>query len=170
MSLTDVHFHWLLDSFLKLFAYEKVCLLKYKNGDDLPDEDLIDPDICSDNIRVIQKCISSLLNSKDYTTTIKTLLKICRDGLPDDFERELTEERKQYLRAMMKWLVKVIQVCEDEVRTFDILIEMNRLFKVHPPDVLKVKLAFLIIGRIIYNKLYTQLYNYKQFLIKLKKW
>lgn len=68
----------------------------------MPDEDLIDPDICSDNIRIVQKCISNLLNSKDYTVTVKTLLKITREGLPDNFEKELTEERKQYLKAIMK--------------------------------------------------------------------
>ena len=64
MSLSDIHFHCLLDSYLRFFAYEKVCMLKYKNGDDLPDEDLIDPEICSTNIKIIQKCISNLLNSK----------------------------------------------------------------------------------------------------------
>lgn len=77
-------------------------MLKYKNGDDLPDEDMIDPDIANDNIRKIQKSISNLLNSKDYTITIRTILKILREGLPKDFKKELTEERRQYLRAMMK--------------------------------------------------------------------
>jgi hypothetical protein len=141
MSLTDVHFHWLLDTLLKFFAIEKVWLLKYKNGDDLPDEDMIDPDIANDNIRKIQKSISNLLNSKDYTITIRTILKILREGLPKDFKKELTEERRQYLRAMMKWLLKVLEVCEEEVRTFDVLIELNRLFKVHPPDVLSVSVS-----------------------------
>jgi hypothetical protein len=66
-----------------------------------------------------------------------------KDGLPSDFEKELTEERKQYLKAMTKCLLRVVKVLDEEdgeesVRVFDILMEMNKLFKAHPPDRLRV--------------------------------
>jgi hypothetical protein len=66
-----------------------------------------------------------------------------KDGLPSDFEKELTEERKQYLKAMTKCLLRVVKVLDQEdgeesVRVFDILMEMNKLFKAHPPDRLRV--------------------------------
>jgi len=152
LSLSDMHFHCLIDVFLKFFALEKVAVMKYQAGDDDIDEDAIDLPTSQENITKIQKNISNLLNSKDYTITIKVLLKVLRCGLPDNFEKELTEERRQYLRAMMKCLLRVIKVLdeetEDAVRVFDILIEMNRLFKTHPPDVLKVSYYFLFIRRI----------------------
>ena len=77
-------------------------MIKYTQGDETQNEDCIDVNIARDNISKIQRNISSLLNSKDYTTIIKILLKILKKGLPESFENELTEERQQYLKAMMK--------------------------------------------------------------------
>jgi len=144
-SLSEMHCGCLIDVFFKFFSLEKVCMIKYTQGEEsLEDsDDAIDVNIARDNISKIQKNISNLLNSKDYTTIIKILLKILRNGLPADFEKELTEEREQYLKAMMKCLMKVLKVLDEEeeddiVRVFDVLIEMNRLFRSHPPDKLRV--------------------------------
>jgi hypothetical protein len=47
----------------------------------------------------------------------------------------------------MRCLVRVVQVLdkesEDSVRSFDIMIEMHKLFKKHPPDVLREDLPSL---------------------------
>lgn len=104
LSMTDTHFYCLINVFLKFFSLEKVCILKYQSGCDFPDdeEEAFSLEMAKSNIEMIQKCISNLLNSKDYTTTIKTLLKIVRLGLPEDFSKEMTEERKLYLAAMVK--------------------------------------------------------------------
>ena len=89
LSLTDLHFQWLIDVFLKLYSLEKVCLMKYDNGDDIEDEELFDPSITKENIIWVHKSMSSLLNSRDYTVIIKMLLKILRNELPEDFQKEL---------------------------------------------------------------------------------
>lgn len=77
-SLSDTHFHCLIDVFLKFFSLEKVLLTKYQEGEDSADEASVDVETSKDNIAQIQKNISNLLNSKDYTTTIKVLLKVLR--------------------------------------------------------------------------------------------
>lgn len=61
LAMTETHFHCLIDVFLKFFSLEKVCMMKYTQGDDSPDEDLIDPNIAKDNIAKIQKVSVSIL-------------------------------------------------------------------------------------------------------------
>ena len=59
LAMTETHFHCLIDVFLKFFSLEKVCMMKYTQGDEGSDEDSIDADIARDNIVEIEN-VSSL--------------------------------------------------------------------------------------------------------------
>jgi hypothetical protein len=60
LSLSETHFKSLIDCFLKMFALEKVASAKSLGS--------------KENIAYIQKNISALLNSKDYTIIIVSFL------------------------------------------------------------------------------------------------
>lgn len=87
-SLSELHFKSLIDCFLKMFSIEKIASMKSSSS------------VTKENINMIQKNISLLLNSKDYTTIIVSFLSVLKEGLPVDFGKELNEERKQFLRAL----------------------------------------------------------------------
>ena len=87
--LNDLHFQWLMDVFLKLYSLEKVWLTKYINGDHTEDEESFDDTISRENISWINKNMSNLLNSRDYTAIIKMLLRLLKNELPVEFEKEL---------------------------------------------------------------------------------
>ena len=87
--LNDLHFQWLMDVFLKLYSLEKVWLTKYITGDHTEDEESFDDAIARENISWINKNMSNLLNSRDYTAIIKMLLRLLKNELPVEFEKEL---------------------------------------------------------------------------------
>lgn len=125
-SLSELHFKSLIDCFLKMFSIEKIASLKSSTS------------LTKENINLIQKNISLLLNSKDYTTIIVSFIQVCKEGLPQDFSKELNEERKQFLRALMRCVVKIVQALTEEdaesVRPFDVLYQMFLLFKAYPAE------------------------------------
>ena len=60
-----------------------------------------------------------------------------KEGLPTDFTKELNEERKQFLWALMKillWVIDLLGPDDVDFRCFDVLIEMHKLFKKHPAE------------------------------------
>ena len=79
-SLSELHFKSLIDCFLKMFSIEKIASTKSSSS------------LTKENINLIQKNISLLLNSKDYTTIIVSFLQVLKEGLPVDFSKELNEE------------------------------------------------------------------------------
>lgn len=115
-SLSELHFKSLIDCFLKMFSIEKIASMKSSSS------------LTKENINLIQKNISLLLNSKDYTTIIVSFLQVLKEGLPVDFGKELNEERKQFLRALARCLTKITQGLGEEdaenVRVFDVMYAM----------------------------------------------
>lgn len=80
------------------------------------------------------------------TTIVVSLIQILKEGLPSDFTKELNEEWKQFLWALIKILLRVIDLLSPEdidFRSFDVLIEMHKLFKKHPAESLKEDLLSL---------------------------
>jgi len=79
-----------------------------------------------------------LLNSKDYTTIIVSFISVLKEGLPSDFTKELNEERKQFLRALMRCVVKIVQALTEEdsesIQAFNVMWQLNSLFKKHPAE------------------------------------
>ena len=138
-ALPEQHFRAMLDLMFKCFAAEKA-RQEGEAKEDVTRES-------KETLACLQKTISLLLNSKDYTTCLVSLLQIVRNSLPDDFSAQLKEDRAQVLKAVTRTLQKLLKFLEGEsdgaIRSFDVLLEMQRLFVRHPPEKLRQDLPSL---------------------------
>jgi len=89
----------------------------------------------------VQKIISKLLNSKEFTTSLVSLLQILRESLPEDFSVELSGENTHFLRVLMRCSARIAKALHSEnpnlIRAFDVLLEMQKIFRTHPPECLR---------------------------------
>jgi len=104
----------------------------------------------------MQLLLDGLLRFHSVNATLTNLLRILSDSMPVDFNTELTKGKKSYhplqrltlfigqkmmLKLTVKCLVKLSgsfkSLVTEDVRVFDVLIEIYKLFKLHPPETLK---------------------------------
>ena len=94
-----------------------------------------------------QKLVSRLLNSKDFTTSLVCLFQLLREAMPSDLEPELPVEEGQYLRVLMRCISRITKALHSEsselIRGFDVLLEMQKIFQVCPPENLREDLPSL---------------------------
>ena len=73
-----------------------------------------------------------LLNSKRFTTSLVALFQLLREAMPDDLETNLSIEERQYLRVLMRCIQRITKALHSEqpdlVRSFDVLVEMQKMF------------------------------------------
>ncbi len=94
-----------------------------------------------------QKLVSRLLNSKDFTTSLVCLFQLLREAMPNDLEPQLSIEEGQYLRVLMRCINRITKALHSEsselIRGFDVLLEMQKIFQVCPPENLREDLPSL---------------------------
>ena len=61
----------------------------------------------------MQKIISKLLNSKEFTTSLVSLFQILKEALPEDMGVELNDLDKQFLRVLMRCVSSILIVAPD---------------------------------------------------------
>ena len=96
---------------------------------------------------ISQQLVSTLLNSKRFTTSLVALFQLLREAMPDNLEVQLSVEERQYLRVLMRCIQRISKALQSEqsdmVRAFDVLIEMQKMFVRHPPEQLREDLPCL---------------------------
>ena len=94
-----------------------------------------------------QQLVSKLLNSKRFTTSLVSLFQLLRGAMPNDIAAELSIEERQYLRVIMRCIQRISRALHSEqpdlVRAFDVLLEMQKMFQTHPPELLREDLPCL---------------------------
>ena len=94
----------------------------------------------------MQLLLDGLLRFHSVNATLTNLLRILSDSMPVDFNTELTKGQKMMLKLTVKCLVKLSgsfkSLVTEDVKVFDVLIEIYKLFKLHPPETLKVIFLF----------------------------
>ena len=91
--------------------------------------------------------VSKLLNSKEFTTSLVSLFEILRQAMPVDLATDLSGADKQYLRVIMRCISRITKALPSEhpdlIRAFDVLLEMQKLFQINPPEALRQDLPCL---------------------------
>ena len=102
-----------------------------------------------------QQLVSKLLNSKRFTTSLVSLFQLLREAMPNDIAAELSIEERQYLRVVMRCIQRITRALHSEqpdlVRAFDVLLEMQKMFDKHPPELLREDLPCLADFDFIYR-------------------
>ena len=95
----------------------------------------------------IQKIVSKILNSKEFTTSLVSLFEILRETMPESLYTELNAMQKQHLKVIMRCVSRIQKALPSEhpdlVRAFDVLLEMQKIFQKNPPESLKEDLPCL---------------------------
>jgi len=77
--------------------------------------------------------------------------------MPEDFSTDLTVAEKQYMRVIMRCISRITKALHSEnpdlIRSFDVLIEMQKLFIKHPPENLRQDLPSLVDLDFVYRGL-----------------
>ena len=64
--------------------------------------------------------------------------------MPKDLAANLSTESRQYLRVLMRCIMRITRALHSEqpdlVRAFDVLLEMQKMFVLHPPENLSEEL------------------------------
>ena len=84
-----------------------------------------------------QKLVGMLMESENITKVVLILLQSIQSLLPLTFYIGLPEPSKVYLRLLLKCTLKVVnslQVSQKNIRVFDSLLELYKLFEKHPPE------------------------------------
>merc|ERR1712083_662497 len=94
-----------------------------------------------------QQLVSTLLNSKRFTTSLVCLFVLLREAMPSNLEAQLSVEERQYQRVVMRCIQRISKALQTEqpdmVRAFDVLVEMQKMFVRHPPENLREDLPCL---------------------------
>jgi len=76
----------------------------------------------------VQKIVSKLLNSKEFTTSLVSLFEILRSQMPDTLNVELTTVQKHHLKVILRCISRISKALPSEhpdlIRSFDVLLEM----------------------------------------------
>ena len=75
--------------------------------------------------------------------------------MPNDIAAMLSIEERQYLRVIMRCIQRITRALHSEqpdmVRAFDVLLEMQKMFDKHPPELLREDLPCLADFDFIYR-------------------
>ena len=90
---------------------------------------------------------SSMINSKDFTTSLVQLFQLLREAMPTNLMENLTAEQRHYLRVIMRCIQRITKALHSEAqelfRAFDVLVEMQKIFIKNPPENLREELPCL---------------------------
>ena len=105
----------------------------------------------------VQKIVSKLLNSKEFTTSLVTLFEILRSIMPEDLGVDLTVSEKQHLKVILRCISRIQKALPSEhpdlIRAFDVLLEMQKIFMRNPPESLREDLPCLEDFDLVYRGL-----------------
>ncbi|CAG9325941.1 unnamed protein product [Blepharisma stoltei] len=85
----------------------------------------------------LQKIAAVLLEGREPTQVILILFQVLQETIPREFREVLPHDRGIYIRLLLKCMTKLltaVQANNQNIRVFDILVELNRLFEAHPPE------------------------------------
>ena len=85
----------------------------------------------------LQKLVGIVMESKEVTTIVLVLIQSINELLPNTFYLGLSVDKKIYLKLLLKCAMKVINAVQNSqknLRIFDVLLELNKLFVAHPPE------------------------------------
>ncbi len=112
---------------------------------------------CNTTISELQECLTRIVNSHSATVVLTILVSIMREYLPADFTLELTKQQAIRLRLLTVCLHKTfVSACSGgpmQVRAFPLLLELFKLFQMHPPEKLKQTLPSLPVFDGVYRVL-----------------
>ena len=86
---------------------------------------------------LLQKLVAVVMESKEVTMVMVVLVQCVSEALPESFYLTLSADNKIYLKLVLKCMLKVagaVKNTQKNIRVFDVLLEINRLFASHPPE------------------------------------
>eukprot|EP01022_Parablepharisma_sp_SALTPOND_P001224 TRINITY_DN105882_c3_g1_i1.p1 TRINITY_DN105882_c3_g1~~TRINITY_DN105882_c3_g1_i1.p1 ORF type:complete len:1846 (-),score=222.99 TRINITY_DN105882_c3_g1_i1:107-5644(-) len=143
-----VNLHGLMDSCLKMCVAEKLRIMNTSNIKEIVGA-------CNNVVAELQGCLNKIVNSHSFTVILSMFIALLKANLPEDFSNELSREQVVYFRLLMICLQKTFKTAQDPkdagLRTFAVLLELNKLFAVHPPEKLKQNLPSLAVFDYVYK-------------------
>jgi len=157
-SIPILNLHNLLDGCIKICVNEKVRVTSNIQNANI--KDIVGA--CNNVISELQNCLTKIVNSHSFTIILCMFVALIKRNLPENFSLELSKEQIVYIRLLMICLQKTFKASQDQqdlknsvssngIRVFALLIELNKLFTVHPPEKLKQNLPSLPVFDYVYK-------------------
>ncbi|KAL4461891.1 hypothetical protein ABPG72_003911 [Tetrahymena utriculariae] len=111
----------------------------------------------NDLTKELQTLLDNLLSSKSVSTVLISGLKILNSCVPSDLQTVYSKNEKMLYRLILKCLEKLLACYDDkkELRVFEVLTEIYKFFKCHPPENLNEQLPCLKDLEFIFRSLKT---------------
>ncbi|EAR85442.2 hypothetical protein TTHERM_00441910 (macronuclear) [Tetrahymena thermophila SB210] len=111
----------------------------------------------NDLTKELQTLLDNLLSAKSVSTVLISGLKILNSCVPQDLQTVYSKNEKMLYRLILKCLEKLLGCYDDkkELRVFEVLTEIYKFFKCHPPENLNEQLPCLKDLEFIFRSLKT---------------